>query len=362
MSAGRTRRRAAVVATSTALVAGVVGLVPLLTSPAAAEACPTWTDPAGDSGITLAPVPTDPTGLSAEDDLDMTSVAVAFDGAGGMKATVKVVAMTDYGPEFGAGDEFVVQFAAGATTVKATMKRDAFFTGAETATLAGAASATGKAVFDVATSTITGTFDAAAVKTAFGAPAAGAKLTAFTALSYGYTQTPLGPSVGLPLYDQAPAAASVSYTDAGGCGAAGGGGGSTSTATATATATSSATPHLPRRPPQPRRPRPPRPPPPRPRRRARGPVACSPCRARAASSSRTRPATPTRPAPARTTRPRWTSPGSSSSPRRGSCSSGWPWPTRAPRSSRSRRPAVRRPDLHDVDDRQRQGRRPDRLR
>ena len=214
MTAPRLPRRLVVGLTSAALVGGVVGFVPLLGS-ASADACPTWSDPAGDSGVST-PAGSDPTGLSADDDLDVVQSTATFDATGGLVASVKVAKLAD-GPANTPGDEFILQFNAAGTSIKATMKRDVL-EGTEGATLAGAASATGKVKFDLPTSTVTGTFTADQVKTAFGKPAAGVKLDTFVTLAYGYSESPAGPGLGFPLTDESDAPTALTYTDAGGCG------------------------------------------------------------------------------------------------------------------------------------------------
>ncbi|HUR51879.1 MAG TPA: hypothetical protein VMZ11_07135 [Mycobacteriales bacterium] len=235
-------RRLLVGVSSTALVLGAVGLVPLLT-PAAAGACPSWTDAAGDSGM-ITPLGTDPTGVTADDDLDIVSTTVAVDPSGALQVVVGVKALSDTGPALEPGDEFSVRFTAGGTAVTATLARDTGFTGDAKATLAGAASAAGAVAYDLKANTVTGTFTADQVKTALGKAIAGVPLTAFSTLSYGYTLTPLGPALGFPNADESTAPAALAYTDAGGCaaGTPGPTGTATATATATPTATASATP------------------------------------------------------------------------------------------------------------------------
>jgi hypothetical protein len=239
MTAGRLPRRLIVGATSAALLAGAVGFVPLLGS-ASASACPAWTDPAGDSGVST-PAGTDPTGQSADDDLDLvaSTVSVAADGA--LQVAVKVVKLDPAGPLNTPGDEFVVSFTAGTVASKVTLRRDAV-EGTSGASVNGGTAVDGKVVFDDKTSTVTGTFTAAEVKSSFGKPLAGIKLSGFDALAYGYTESPAGPGLGFPLTDEAPAPAALSYTDAGGCGDTGGTPAATGSPSPTPTPTPTTTP------------------------------------------------------------------------------------------------------------------------
>jgi hypothetical protein len=220
MTAGRLPRRLIVGTTSAALLAGAVGFVPLLGS-ASAAACPSWTDPADDSGV-ITPLGTDPSGMSADSDLDIVSTTVSFASDGAMTVVVKVKGLKDVGPDASAGDEFVINSSVAGTATKVTLARDTFISGSETAKLAAAASVVGTAKFDVAASTVTGTFTGALVKTAFGKDIAGLKMDGFETLAYGYTLTPAGPALGFPEMDEAVAPAALSYTDAGGCGDAAG--------------------------------------------------------------------------------------------------------------------------------------------
>jgi hypothetical protein len=191
MTAGRLPRRLIVGTTSAALLAGAVGFVPLLGS-ASAAACPSWTDPADDSGV-ITPLGTDPSGMSADSDLDIVSTTVSFASDGAMTVVVKVKGLKDVGPDASAGDEFVINSSVAGTATKVTLARDTFISGSETAKLAAAASVVGTAKFDVAASTVTGTFTGALVKTAFGKDIAGLKMDGFETLAYGYTLTPAGP-------------------------------------------------------------------------------------------------------------------------------------------------------------------------
>ena len=207
MTSGTLPRRLLVGACSAAVLAGGLVLVPLI-GPASADACPTWTDPADDSGV-ITPVGTDPTGLSADDDLDVVATTVTVTPDGGMVVTVKVKKLSDTGPATDPGDEFLVKSTVGGTATTVTLARDTFFTGTERATLGATASATGVAKFDVASSTVTGTFTAAQVKTAFGKAVAGLKMTAFETIAYGWTLTPVGPSLGFPETDDSAAPATL---------------------------------------------------------------------------------------------------------------------------------------------------------
>jgi hypothetical protein len=230
-------RRLLVGGTSAALLLGVVGFVPLLGS-ASAAACPSWVDAEGDSAWTLDPLGADPTGLSGDPDMDILSTGVTVTPAGGLVVAVKVKAMTAYGPEYAAGDEFVIEATVGGVATKVTIKRDGAFTGAETTSLAAAATSAGTATFDPPANTATATFTPEQVKAAIGKPLAGLKMEAFSTFAYGLTQTPAGPSLGFPLYDQSDAPAGLAYTDTGGCGA----GGTTPVPSGSPSASASASP------------------------------------------------------------------------------------------------------------------------
>jgi hypothetical protein len=210
------RARLVALTSSAGLLIGVAAFAASASSPAVP--CPTWTDPKGDTSAGG-----EPTGASADPDLDIVGTTFAPDAAGGLTVTVKVAGLTDVGPAFAPGDEFLVKLNIAGVASTVTLTRDTFFLGTETAKLKATASATGKVTFDVKTSTVTGVFTAAQVATAVGKPLRGLKLDTFSALSYGYTEAPVAAAgLGFPLYDTATAPATLTYTDAGGCGAGGG--------------------------------------------------------------------------------------------------------------------------------------------
>lgn len=243
------RRRAAVAVVTSLVVAGVI---PLTLGSASAAACPSWTDAAGDSGVqnpvTATGVPDhDPSGLSSDDDLDIVRVSLAVAADGGVTASVTVKALTAAGPDFYPGDYFLINFSAGGTASNVGLRRDDFAGKVRRATIKGTTTVVGKPpVYDIKASTVTATFSADQVKSAFGKPLTGVALSGFTALSYGYTDSGIYDSpttvggLGFPLSDQAPAPTTLTYTDAGGCGD--GGVTPAPTGSATPTGTPSATP------------------------------------------------------------------------------------------------------------------------
>jgi hypothetical protein len=107
MSALRLPRRLVVGLTSTALLGGVVGVVPLLGS-ASAAGCPAWTDPKGDS-VWHDPAmgQADPTGLSADSQMDIVSSTLGTVGDS-LVGTITSDGLSDSSSDL--GDEFGFDF------------------------------------------------------------------------------------------------------------------------------------------------------------------------------------------------------------------------------------------------------------
>lgn len=138
------------------------------------------TDPAGDAQVP---------GLNGADDgnLDLLSAAVAGDGAG-LAIALKVVALTETGPDLGLGDAHELQFTLNAKTLILGSYRyiDSGFEPVTYASVAGtsASPASLKVVYDIPKSTMTFTLSAADLATMAGAPAAGKPLAGLTARAF----------------------------------------------------------------------------------------------------------------------------------------------------------------------------------
>jgi len=229
MTARRLPRRLIVGASSAALLAGVVGFVPLLGSASAAD-CPSWTDGTGDAAVRL-PVTgspagdNEPSGLTGSDDLDIVRTTFATDAAGGIKVVVTVKGLTEDGANNLPGDEFEVDFNAAGVDGSVYLTRDDYVGAERYAQISdGNNFVTGTIAYDTKTNSVTGTFTPAQVLAGLGKAAKGVKFDTFVTTSYEYVDSgdqSFG-GLGFPAHDKSTAATALSYTDAGGCTLAGG--------------------------------------------------------------------------------------------------------------------------------------------
>ena len=188
MTAGHLPRRLVVGACSAALLAGAVGVVPLLGS-ASAACTPTYTDPAGDAVLVAdgLAVPGGPT-LGNDEDFDILDVTHTVD-AGTFSTVLHMKALADFGPQISYVDEFVSHFTVNGKAVDVTARRShSMLTGDETdtgtLTVAGTDTTVPvKVVVDLKASTVTTQIAAPAFETALGGALAGKPFSAMSAES-----------------------------------------------------------------------------------------------------------------------------------------------------------------------------------
>jgi len=253
MTAGTLPRRLVVGGLSAALLAGGLGVLPLLGS--ASAACPaTYTDPAGDAplvadGVAVPGV----VDLGNDPDLDILDVTHTVDG-GTFSSVVHLAQLADFGPQVTFVDEFVTHFTVNGKAVDVTARRTHPVTADEvdtgTLTVAGTDTTVPvKVVVDLKASTVTAQIAASAFETALGGALAGKPFSAMTAESTQVLNVPDldSPGVGFPM-DTATAPTTAAYAFGASCtggvtpGTPAPTGSATATPTATATATATATP------------------------------------------------------------------------------------------------------------------------
>jgi hypothetical protein len=246
MTPGTLPRRLLVGGLSTALLAGAVGALPLLSS-ASAACAPTYTDPAGDAplvadGVAVPGV----VDLGNDPDLDILDVTHSVDG-GTFSSVVHLAKLEDFGPQVTFVDEFVSHFTVNGKAVDITARRTHPVQGDEvdsgTLTVAGTDTTVPvQVVVDLKASTVTAQIAASAFETALGGALAGKPFSAMSAESTQVLNEPDldTPGLAFPM-DTATAPATASYAFGASCS----GGVAVPvgpTATTTATPTASATP------------------------------------------------------------------------------------------------------------------------
>jgi hypothetical protein len=211
-------RRLLVGATSGALLLGVVGAIPLL-SPASAACTPTYTDPAGDSGATVQGS-TEPTGKTADDDLDILDVTHTVDGAV-FSTVLHLKALNATGPNFAFTDRFATLFTVNGKAVEIDGDRDYSLPSGEVdhtkLVVAGTTTTVAvKLVADVKASTITLQIAEPAFETALGGSLTGKPFTAMS--SKADEILPAFDSGLVVTFDTATAPASAAYAYGASCG------------------------------------------------------------------------------------------------------------------------------------------------
>lgn len=179
-------RRLLVGGTSTALLLGVVGFVPLLGS-ASAACTPTYKDPAGDAVLVAngAAVPMGPD-LGNDADLDILDVTHTVD-AGVFRSIVHLAGLKAYGPQVSFMDTFQTHFTVNGKSVDVEVERD-HNTDPETVTglltVGGTDTAVKvKGVVDLKASTVTAEIAVPAFEGALGGSLLGKPFSAMTATS-----------------------------------------------------------------------------------------------------------------------------------------------------------------------------------
>lgn len=207
-------RRAIVGAVLAASLVGV-GLVTAFAE--GAPTCPpTYTDPAGDSG--LADPATGP--VTGDEDLDIVAVTHSVD-AGTFTTSVKVVQLYETGPLFALGDRFITAFTVAKKAVEITAERDFSGVGSSKASAKIGGTAVTfpvKLVEDLKASTISAVMSAADLEKAIGTPLAGQEFSAMTSAARAIYPTNASPATAQPAWDTATAAATAKYAFGTGCG------------------------------------------------------------------------------------------------------------------------------------------------
>lgn len=245
MTPGTLPRRLVVGGLSAALVAGGIGVLPLLTS--ASAACPaTYTDPKGDAplvadGVAVPGV----VDLGNDPDLDIVDVTHTVDG-GVFSSVVHLAELTDFGPQVTFVDEFVTHFTVSGKAVDISARRTHPLAGDEvdsgTLTVAGTDTTVPvKVVVDLKASTVTAQIAAPAFEAALGGALAGKPFSAMSAESTQVLNVPDLDSPGLAFpMDEATAPTTATYAFGASC--SGGTPAGTATPTASGTAKPTATP------------------------------------------------------------------------------------------------------------------------
>lgn len=218
-------RRLLVGGTSTALLLGVVGFVPLLGS-AAAAGCPTWTDPTGDA-VWHEPLAgqADPTGATADAQMDIVASSLSVVGDS-LVATITTDGLTDGFSDV--GDEFGVDFTVNGVEVNLYSDRDPSGT---TAGLIPSGPAT--STYDVAKKTVTIKAKLSDLDKSVGSATAGKTISGISS----YTSNQLFAQVALIRYDDSATPATLVVAECGGAAPA-----PTGSGTPTPTPSGSATP------------------------------------------------------------------------------------------------------------------------
>ena len=218
MTTSRLPRRAIVGGVLAASLLGGGLTLAMAQDAAPAGACPaTYTDPAGDSGL-LDPATNPAVG---DDDLDLVAVTHSVDG-GVFSTAFKVVKLNPEGPNAAFGDRYVASFTVAKKAVTVTAERD--FSGF--GSIKGSATVAGTAVTfpvkvaqDLKANTISALMAAADLEKAVGAPLAGEKFSAMSAVARAIYPSNAASSVGV-LWDDAEAPATAAYAFGAGCGGA----------------------------------------------------------------------------------------------------------------------------------------------
>jgi hypothetical protein len=225
MTAPRLPRRLVVGLTSAALLGGVVGVVPLLSS--ASAACPaTYKDAAGDAVLIAdgLAVPEGPD-LGNDPDLDILDVTHTVD-AGVFSTIIHFAELKDFGPQVSYTERDVAAFTVNGKAVEIEAERDHYVDPeGDTGTLTVAGTATTvpvKVLVDLKASTVTSQIAVPAFETALGGSLSGKAFSAMSATAKQVFVSPVGgPSYSNP-QDTATAPATASYAFGSSCSGGGG--------------------------------------------------------------------------------------------------------------------------------------------
>lgn len=199
------------------LAASLIGVGVVAAVAEGAPTCPpTYTDPAGDSGV--GDPATNP--VTGDDDLDIVAVTHSVDG-GSFTTSVKVAELYPEGPLFAMGDRFITAFTVAKKAVEITAERDFSGVGSSRASAKVGGTAVTfpvKLVEDLKASTISAVMSAADLEKAIGAPLAGQEFSAMTSAARAVYPTNASPGTAQPAWDTATAAATAKYAFGTGCG------------------------------------------------------------------------------------------------------------------------------------------------